>query len=209
MERLPLLALVWGLFACAAPTEASNVRWSIGLNFGGPPVYHRPHYHYHYPLYRYHYVRPVYVEPAPVIVRPAPIVYEPAPVVVPAPVVTTPPPPRATIPVSGVTPVIAESSPSSIDALVNLLRNPDEKVRADAVLELGRSRSERVVDSLAATLAGDRSATVRDAAARALALLGSPRGLAALTHAAAADPDRDVRRSAQFAVEVIQNQRRD
>ena len=39
-------------------------------------------------------------------------------------------------------------------------------------------------------------------------LIGSPRSLTALTHAAQADADRDVRRSAQFAVEVIQaNQR--
>lgn len=206
MKRLLLLGLLWGALAFATEAQASNVRWSIGLNFGGPPVY-RPYYHY--PLYHYHYVRPVYVEPAPVIVRPAPVVYEAAPVVVPSPVVVSPPPARTTLSGSSVTPVIAESSPSSIDAHLNLLRNPDEKVRADAALELGRSKAERVVDSLAATLAGDRSASVRDAAARALALLGSPRGLAALTHAAAADPDRDVRRSAQFAVEVIQSQRRE
>jgi HEAT repeat protein len=63
------------------------------------------------------------------------------------------------------------------------------------------------VDPLAATLAGDRSPAVRDAAARALGLIASPQALPALERAAQADADRDVRRSAQFAVEVIQANR--
>jgi len=58
---------------------------------------------------------------------------------------------------------------------------------------------------LAATLAGDQSPAVRDAAARALGLIGSTKGLPALQRAAQVDNDRDVRRSAQFAVEVIQS----
>ena len=37
-----------------------------------------------------------------------------------------------------------------------------------------------------------------------IGLIGSPRALTALTYAAQADSDRDVRRSAQFAVDVIQ-----
>jgi HEAT repeat protein len=72
-------------------------------------------------------------------------------------------------------------------------------------MSLGRLKAERAVDPLAATLAGDRSPAVRDAAARALGLVGSPRGLTALKYAAQADSDRDVRHSAQFAVEIIQS----
>jgi HEAT repeat protein len=60
---------------------------------------------------------------------------------------------------------------------------------------------------LAATLAGDRSPVVRESAARALGLIGSAQALPALQRAAQADSDRDVRRSAQFAVEVIQTRR--
>jgi HEAT repeat protein len=73
------------------------------------------------------------------------------------------------------------------------------------VLQLGRSKDPRAVDPLAATLAGDRSAMVREAAARALGLIGSPAALPALQNAAQVDSDHDVRRSAQFAVEVIQS----
>lgn len=202
--RLFILGFIAGL-AWVSPAAASNVRWSIGVNLGPPPihVYPRPYYP-HYP-YRPSYVRPIYYEPAPIIVRPAPVIYEPAPVYVPAPRVVAPAPVRSTS--APLTPVIAESSPTAIDAFVHLLRNPDEKVRADAALDLGRSNSDRAVDPLAATLAGDRSPTVRDAAARALGLLGSPRGLTALNYAGASDPDRDVRRSAQFAAEVINNRR--
>lgn len=195
---------ILGVLSSSGALEASNVRWSIGVNFGAPPVYVRPGPYYH-PRPYYHYPRPVYIAPAPIIVRPAPVVYEPAPVYVPAPTVVAPAPVRSAAP--PVMPVLAESSPSHIDAHVQLLRNPDEKVRADAALELGRTRSDRAVDHLAATLAGDRSPIVRDAAARALGLLGSPRSLPALNHAAAADSDRDVRRSAQFAAEVINNRR--
>jgi HEAT repeat protein len=44
---------------------------------------------------------------------------------------------------------------------------------------------------------------VRDAAARALGLIGSPASLDALQRAAGGDADRDVRRSASFAAEII------
>ena len=54
-----------------------------------------------------------------------------------------------------------------------------------------------------ATLNPTNSPPVREAAARALGLIGSPRALTALRYAAQADSDRDVRRSAQFSVEVI------
>jgi HEAT repeat protein len=64
------------------------------------------------------------------------------------------------------------------------------------------------VGPLSALLTSDRSPAVRETAARALGLIGSPQAVTALTRAAQADTDRDVRRSAQFAVEVIEvNQR--
>jgi len=56
-------------------------------------------------------------------------------------------------------------------------------------------------------LASDRSPAVRDSAARALGLIGSRASLAALDRAAQSDDDRDVRRSAQFAAEVIRTDR--
>jgi HEAT repeat protein len=46
---------------------------------------------------------------------------------------------------------------------------------------------------------------VRESAARALGLIASTKGLPALQRAAQVDEDRDVRRSAQFAIEVIQS----
>jgi HEAT repeat protein len=91
-----------------------------------------------------------------------------------------------------------------VDNSLRLLADRNEKVREDAVLSLGRARVARAIDPLAATLAGDSSAAVREAAARALGLIGSPSALPALRHAAQVDADRDVRRSAQFAIDVVQ-----
>jgi HEAT repeat protein len=72
-------------------------------------------------------------------------------------------------------------------------------------MQLGQLRATTAVQPLTATLAGDQSPVVREAAARALALIGSAQALTALQHAAQADPDRDVRHSAQFAVDIIRN----
>jgi HEAT repeat protein len=94
---------------------------------------------------------------------------------------------------------------NSIDHHVQLLSNPDERVRLDSVAQLGRLKAYRAVDPLAATLAGDRSPAVREGAARALGLIGSPKALPALQQAAQADSDHDVRHSAQFAAEVIRS----
>jgi HEAT repeat protein len=95
-------------------------------------------------------------------------------------------------------------SQADADRLLQQLTNADERVRADCVMQLGRLKVVKAVDPLAATLAGDRSPTVREAAARALGLIGSPKALTALQNAALADGDRDVRHSAQFAMDVIQ-----
>jgi HEAT repeat protein len=73
----------------------------------------------------------------------------------------------------------------------------------ESALQLGRLRASDAVDPLAATLAGDRSPQVREAAARALALIGSSKGLPALEQAARADADPTVRHSAEFSIDVI------
>jgi hypothetical protein len=181
-----------------APTSAT-AGWSIGVGIGGP-VYYRPYPYYYHP-YPYYY-RPygaVYIAPPPVVVEPAPVVQ--AVPVAPQPVYAAPAPPS--------TPVVAKSQPVENTAgeanfYLQKLADADERVRADSVMHLGRLRASQAVDPLAATLAGDRSPAVREAAARALGLIGSPNAMPALQRAAQADNDRDVRHSAQFAVEVIQ-----
>jgi hypothetical protein len=87
---------------------------------------------------------------------------------------------------------------------LQLLADPDEGVRMNAVIQLGRLKAHRAIDPIAATLAGDRSPAVREAAARSLGLIGVPKGLPALQRAARMDGDHDVRRSAQFSIEIIQ-----
>lgn len=169
--------------------------WSVGIGIGAP-LYYRP-----WPLYDYYYYRPypVYVAPPPpIIVQPAPVIQQ-APVVQPAPAYQAPAP----------TPLTSRSQstvePAGIDHHLQMLTNPDDHVRADSVMQLGRLKAQRAIDPLAATLTGDRSPAVREAAARALGLIGASQALPALQHAAQSDSDHDVRRSAQFAVEVIQS----
>jgi HEAT repeat protein len=128
-------------------------------------------------------------------------VLQPVPVAQP---VYQAPPPR---PVVAQAPPAADGSEADVERHLQLLADPDERVRADSVMQLGRMRAQRAVDPLAATLAGDRSPTVRDAAARALGLIGSPQAIPALQRAAQADNDRDVRHSAQFAIDVVQSNR--
>jgi hypothetical protein len=220
-----LLALL-GCWGSAAPARAAH--WGVAIGIGVPgPYYYRP-----YGYYPYGYYRPygVYVAPAPVVVAaPAPVYVQPAPIVVqqpapaatvqPAPVATVQPPlqpvPTASATSPAPTPtVVAASTPavSNREAVITghlqKLTSPDDQVRCDAVEQLGRMNADRAVDSLTAVLAGDRSPMVREAAARSLGLIGAARALPALIRAAQADSDRDVRRSAQFTVEIIHNRLR-
>ncbi len=173
--------------------------WGVGVRIGGP-VYYRPWAPYYYPYYPY---RAVYVEPPPIILESAPVIVQPAPVVQAVhPVPPSPLPPPAILRSSQI-----QNAAPEIDRSIQQLRDPDERVRSDSVLQLGRLKAISAVDSVAATLAGDRSPMVREAAARALGLMGSPKALPALLHAASADEDRDVRHSAQFAVDIIQSGR--
>ncbi|HWY88953.1 MAG TPA: HEAT repeat domain-containing protein, partial [Gemmataceae bacterium] len=141
----------------------------------------------------------VYTNP-PVVVQPGTVVgttpsYSSPPTTAPEPTIVNP------VQLNPVPP----NAQNTFEFHLARLTNPDEALRRESVMELGRMKNERALDPLAATLAGDRSANVRDAAARALGLIGSPRALTALIQAAQADNDRDVRHSAQFAVEIIRS----
>jgi HEAT repeat protein len=83
------------------------------------------------------------------------------------------------------------------------LNDPSPQTRADVSIRLGRSKDVRAVKPLVRSLQEDTSAQVREAAARALGLIGSPEALPALQRAAGSDADRDVRKTASFAAEVI------
>ncbi|MBX9677987.1 MAG: HEAT repeat domain-containing protein [Gemmataceae bacterium] len=226
MNRLQLTASILALAAApltAAPlAQAGPVHWSVGINVGpGWGGHHGPYYHpypYYYRPYAMYAPPPavIYEAPPAVVVRPSAVVVpsysspvSPEPPTYQGPVVT---PLQSNAPAPNVVQAgVEQPAPTrlvSAETWLQHLGNPDEKARMDAVMELGRMRAERAVEPLTATLAGDRSPAVRDAAARALGLIGSPRSLTALTHAAQADADRDVRRSAQFAAEVIQANRR-
>lgn len=197
------LAGLLGLVQLATPVQAG---WSVGVRFNFPGYYYyRPYcgpYYYDYRPY------PVYVAPPPVYVPPPVVIQQPPPVVQPAY-----PAPLALVPTQTVAPALARAAvanataASDVQRHLQLLADADEKVRADSVMQLGRMRATQAVDPLAATLAGDRSPLVREAAARALGLIGSSKALTALQRAGLADTDRDVRHSAQFAIDVIQTGR--
>jgi hypothetical protein len=203
MTRLKILftSALTGLMLAGAGAQL-QAGWGVGVRVGGP-VYYRPWDPYYYPYYPYPYAyRPVYVESPPVIVQSAPVFVQPASAVqalnpgTPAPL-----PPPAVLQSSQ----IQYAAQPEIDRCLHQLRDADERVRSDSVLQLGRIKAISAVDSVAATLAGDRSPLVRETAARSLGLMGSPKALPALQRAALADPDRDVRHSAQFSVDVIQS----
>jgi HEAT repeat protein len=100
---------------------------------------------------------------------------------------------------------VSDERQAQVSRCLGALSDADEGTRLNNVAQLGRLRSIQAVEPLSVTLASDRSAAVREAAARALGLIGSPKALSALSQAALGDSDRDVRRSAQFAMEVIQS----
>lgn len=202
MKRLRLAAVV-ALVLLAWPwatAQAGHGGLFLGLNFGVPLFY--PAYYYR--------PYPVVVAPPPVVYQPAPVVYQAAP---PAPPACTAPParpacgasPAPTIQQTAAPPLAADAGQNQVSWNLQRLADPDERVRAEAAIQLGREKVERAADPLAATLAGDRSPQVRETAARALALIGSPRALPALRHAALADGDPTVRHTAEFAAEVVQS----
>jgi hypothetical protein len=190
------VSAVVALTIVTAQAEAGFV--AIGFNIGGP-IYPRPWYgpcwHPYYRPYPVYVGPSVYVAPAPVpvYVEQPPVVVQPAPVVRPTPIRYE----DATVTKA------ADSRQPDVSRYMQSLFDQEERVRSDAAIELGRLRSQQAIDPLTTLLTTDRSPLVRETAARALGLIGNARSLPALQNAAQADSDRDVRRSAQFAAEVI------
>jgi len=92
------------------------------------------------------------------------------------------------------------------DHLLLDLTAADERVRLASVKQLGRLKFLGALDALTATLSDDPSSIVREGAARALTLIGAGAALPALQQAADYDPDHNVRRTALFAVEIMEAQ---
>jgi hypothetical protein len=213
MRRIRSLLIV-GLVLSALPAASAQagVRIGIGLGFpicvGGPCYYPAPVYYVPGP---YYVTSPTVVVQQPVVQQP---VAQPAP---PAPGrEETAPPPKPVQPQAAAQPeplpeavilkpvTATRAANGDVEHYLGRLADADEGVRLDAVTRLGRLRAAQACDPLAATLACDQSPAVREAAARSLAILGDPKALPALLRAAQGDSDRDVRRAAQFAVDVIQ-----
>jgi hypothetical protein len=203
---------VAGLSALAPPARAG---WAVGVRVGFPgPYYCGPRYYYGYRPYPLVVGVGVGVVPAPVVVAaPAPVIVQPVQPVYAAPVAAAAPAPApaasASLPPAPL-PVNVSHSPGTpgipggdADRYLRQLQNADPRERSEAAVQLGRLRDPQTVATLAATLNNDRSPAVRDAAARGLGLIGSPDALNALQKAAQSDDDRDVRRSASYAADVI------
>jgi hypothetical protein len=218
--RVKLTVICSSLLLLGLAANPAQAHWGVGISVG-IPIFFPPCYPCYRPYPVYYAPAPVYVQPAPVYVQPAPIYVQPAPAPAPAPVPApapqpatssqpSTPPAQASAP--AVTPAIArgqaaDDRQSEITNTLEHLRNPDEQARADAVTRLGRLKAQRAIDPLAATLAGDSSAKVREAAAKALGIIGSPKALPSLQRAAKNDADRDVRHTAQFAIELVEANR--
>jgi len=186
------IRVVLALLVITAGLATAHASWSVGVHFGVPLCYPRPYYG---PVYVRPYY-PVYVRPAPVIVEPVTIV-QPVQTVQPA---YSAPPPR----------LLQEShSPgdssreADVERYLGKLQDADARERVEAATQLGRLRAHRALGNLTAGLNNDRSPQVREACAKALGLLGSTEALTALQKAAQADEDREVRRSASYAADVI------
>jgi hypothetical protein len=220
-RRMGLVALV---MACC-PWSTGQAGVYVGVRVGGP--YYRPYYGcrgYGYG-YGYGYYRPyplfVGVGVPPVIVQPGPVVVQQPAIVQPAypppgyPSSSYPPPAQPPAPLPPPTPTTAAApqapdlmpavatSPGDFQTYLQQLQSGDEQTRSDALIRLGRLKAERAVGPMVKALNSDTSVKVREAAARGLGLIGAPSALAALQYAAQSDDDREVRRSASFAAEVI------
>src|SRR5262245_21080962 len=168
-------------------SSVSQAGWSVGVRFG-VRLCHRPCYGPGFGPYFYH-PYPVYVAPPPVYV-PAVAVVDHAPV---APAASVAPP----------VPTVARTHGGDVERYNRQLQHPDPRERAEAAVQLGRLRAPGCESSLTALLNNDRSPLVREAAARGLGLLGGTDSLDELQRAASSDEDRDVRRSASYAADVI------
>lgn len=89
------------------------------------------------------------------------------------------------------------------DALRDLARSPDFRVRVSAAVTLGRARPPGAREALETAL-GDVHPAVRTAAANALAELGNPLALAALERRLATETSQSVRAQMQSAIQQLQ-----
>jgi hypothetical protein len=200
----------------------------LGLGYGYGPYY--PGLYGGYGGYPYAYPGPIVLQQPPMVMQ-QPVMVGSAPAPVLPPVIPQMPPPSGQMPpyapapnsYNTTTPTVIGSAPASpgvtihgpqlstfsqtgVDSLLQLLHQSDANVRRDAIMDLGRMKAERAIDPVTAAMNTDANPVVRDAAARALGLIGNSRSLPALIRAAQSDNDRDVRHSAQFAIEVIRSQ---
>jgi hypothetical protein len=215
--RAKLTTLCGSLLLLGLTVTPAQAHWGVGVHIGIPIFFPPCGYYRPYPVY--YAPAPVYYQPAPVYVQPAPVYVQPVPAPAPAPAPApqpptssqTPAPPAQAVTPAVTPPVARAQAPDDRQTEINHnlehLRNPDEQARVDAVTRLGRLKAQRALDPLAATLAGDSSAKVREAAAKALGVMGSPKALPALQRAAKNDADRDVRHTAEFAIELVEANR--
>lgn len=197
------------LLLIGASTANAQVGVSVGVGYR-PGHYYRPYgrgYWYGgywrpwYPGVGVGFVVPI---GAPVVAPPPTVVVQPAPTVAtPPPPLPPPPPPTQVVPAVAPRPPVASNA--MIDRYIQHLGNPDEAARTEAVLQLGRLQAVQAVGPLTQVLTSDRSPQVREAAARGLGLIGTRSALPALEQAAQADDDREVRKSARYAVDVIRS----
>ena len=188
------------LLGFASMPAQAGIRIGIGLPLYVGPGYYGPGYYG--PYYGPGVLQSVLQFPP--SGRPAvPVVVQQAPAVQQAPVVYQQAPAVSVYKPTTVEPPLATDA--QIGQYLSALSDPSEQVRLDAVTHLGRSKAQSAVSPLTSTLAGDGSPLVREAAARALGLIGSSQAIPALRKAALSDSDRDVRHSAQFAIEVVQS----
>ena len=95
---------------------------------------------------------------------------------------------------------------SSINQLINMLRNEDWGVRQNAAKQLGENANKRTIEALIKTLRDDKDSFVRYRAAEALGKIASKRAVNALINALG-DPDLFVRRTAAEALGNIKDSR--
>ena len=211
MKKIVLTFALLMLLGLTPLTQQAHAWGSVRIGIG-LPLYVGPGPYYYGPRY---YYPPTYVVPAPQVVyqtAPPTVAIQPptgSSEAVPPPQINVAPAPvipsaAPLPPVTNVIPLSNQSSPQ-IDALMAQLSHTSETARRDAALQLGRMKANSAVDALVNVLAKDASPIARDGAARGLGLIASPASLKALIYAAQADDDREVRRSAQFAVEVIRS----
>jgi HEAT repeats len=212
--RKILFALALVIVLALSPFAQQAQAW-VGVRIGiGVPLYVGPGpYYYGSP---YYYAPPTYVVPAPQVIYqtpPATVAYPPAqapseaiptaPAKSPAPAgQSAAPAPLPTV--ANVMTVNNQATPQ-VEALMQQLGQASETARRDAAIQLGRMKAQSAVNALVTILAKDSSPLAREGAARALGLIAAPASLNALIYAAQADDDREVRHSAQFAVEVIRS----